>query len=238
MALPGVFYGTDYKRNYNFFWQLSPCIASVSVKDIFKLKKLQLSNISWLSFETQLALATPYISQLAKSVQLPDDEVEMDSYDVATVQYPVPKRIRMSDISVTYLEDTCNLVYQFHRNWMNVVKDKGFYLKPVRPFCLSGIYISTTKSVPELEFIATSSIISEKLNKFANSGAQNYNLNSISQQLSSAVDIRSLQTYPLIFPIRISRGTMDKGGKDLAYVTVTYKRYPNIIGKSPALSII
>ena len=59
-----------------------------------------------------------YVSQMAKSVSLPDDELEMDEYQVGPIAYPVLKSKKINDIVVTYYDDTDDTVYYFHKCWL------------------------------------------------------------------------------------------------------------------------
>ena len=73
----------------------------------------------------QSGMLLDYVSQMAKSVTLPDDEIEMDEYDIGNIKYPVPKSKKIGDIVVTYYDDSCDTVYTFHKNWLELIVPKS-----------------------------------------------------------------------------------------------------------------
>lgn len=74
---------------------------------------------------TQSGMLLDYVSQMTKSVTLPDDEIEMDEYEIGNIKYPVPKSKKISDIVVTYYDDSCDTVYNFHKSWLELAVPKS-----------------------------------------------------------------------------------------------------------------
>jgi hypothetical protein len=74
---------------------------------------------------TQSGMLLDYVSQMTKSVVLPDDEIEMDEYEIGNIKYPVPKSKKIGDIVVTYYDDSCDTVYSFHKSWLELAVPKS-----------------------------------------------------------------------------------------------------------------
>ena len=90
-----------------------------------------------------------YVSQMAKSVTPPDDEIEMDEYEIGPIKYPVPKSKKMNDIVVTYYDDSCDTVYNFHKAWLEMIVPKittGANTFSMRAFGLPGNSLIGRKS--------------------------------------------------------------------------------------------
>lgn len=199
-----------------------------------------------------------YVSQLAKSVDLPNDEVEYEYVQVGNVDYPVPVKYKMNPITVTYYDDNLDTVYNYHKTWLNLARTgnkggsnmmtsgsnrsgmAGMTMNPVQPFCLSGKYITYENSLSMTEYalflqwlnrgMSGLTSVTEKISSF-------FNLPDISEA-GEAVDPflkwHSTQTFSQIIPQTISRSTADKGGETLSEVTVTYIRVPKFKNRPKA----
>lgn len=137
MAGPNLAPATELKKNWKFIWHLSydkdfntgilsnvtntlsnyanltSKLSSIfsNVKNLFKT-----SNNDLLTLENlKSVVLTSYVSQLTKSVKLPDDEIEIDYYKIGTLDYPVPKGKKINNVSVTYYDDNLDTVYNFHK---------------------------------------------------------------------------------------------------------------------------
>lgn len=96
-----------------------------SAQDMFTFEKLK------------GAFMTSYVSQMAKSVTLPDDEIEIDYYKIGTLDYPVPKAKKINNISVTYYDDDLETVYNFHKCLLELVNptdEMGYHTTSIVPF--------------------------------------------------------------------------------------------------------
>lgn len=231
MALPGLLPSTDFKKTYNFHWQLqglSNFLRSIT-EDATKGK----INVKAVAFNAFAILNMLYVSQLAKEIDLPDDEVDIEKVGIGLVEYPVIKSVKMDDIKVTYLEDTHNTVYDFHKMWQASAldKDKGFSLKAIEPYTMEGWYIPQDKSKSELAAMVdglTGGITNSISRILGANGAHVYNPITDSG-VTELTQVRGVQIYPKIFPTKISRGTMRKDGTEVATVSVTYVRVPKIM---------
>ena len=232
MALPGLLPMLDFKKSYSFHWQLQGIenfVVSMS-KEVIKNGK---PNVKAIAFQAYCVLNMLYVSQLAREIKLPDDEVEIEKIDIGLVKFPVVKGVKMDDIEVVYLEDTANTVYDFHKKWQSCVLDKknGFSLKAIEPWTMEGWYIPTDKSKSEI--LAMLDNVTSGVRSSISKGMKSYGSHIYNPVTDAGIteisQARGLQIYPKIFPTKISRGTMNKSGKDLATVTVTYVRIPKMI---------
>lgn len=234
--LPVLAPGTEYKKEYNFVWYLN-ALTDVTNKVEFAKIHPEIAEAYSVLFQP---LYTAYISQLAETVDLPEDALETEDYDVGNVTYSVPKRMKMDDISVTYLDDSINSVYNYHKAWMNLCRaGDTFSMLPLRNLAVQGVFITTDNSFTAEEYMALKAqyIIEEGANKVsrATKSATISNTFSESTNLLANVKPTGIYTYPLLFPVRIKRSSANKSGQGLAKVTVTYKRLPKV-KKPKALS--
>ena len=155
------------------------------------------------------------VSERAKKVTLPDDTIEMEMYDYGNTQVPVPNAKSIGDITVTYIEDQYNNVYNFHKVWQECLRPGGtFCFMDVASFSICGEYITTDNHLSDKQFKEV--------------------YNDYDATLGSKVKEYSKTIYPLIFPKIIKRGDMDATSKEFKDVTVTYVRTP-IVTKSKNL---
>ncbi len=212
MAFPELLPGTTFKKNYNFLWYVTAGSDNSSV-----LGKLMSTLLS--------VAATAYVSQLAEKISLPDDEVEYDTVKIANLEFKVGKGIKMNDFTVTYLDDSLNSVYQFHNSWQKLVRNDGLSMTPLKSICGTGTYITTENAMTVTEY---QTVFSQLYN--SNNGTGNSVDYSLIETALEAIGTKptSITTFPNIYPTKISRGEMSKDGQDLARVTVTYTRVPEL----------
>ena len=129
MPLPGLLALTEFKKNYNFHWQLQG--IQNFMKEVTRNAETGKLNGASIAFNAFAILNMLYVSQLAKEINLPDDELETETVDIGLSKFPVPVGIKMNDIQVTYLEDSANTVYTFHKMWQSCVttKQNGFSME-------------------------------------------------------------------------------------------------------------
>ena len=206
---------------------------------------------SYNDLKTRQILSDPvlqmYVSQLAKSISLPEDEVEFENYLIGNVDYPVPVKYKVNDITVTYYDDNLDTVYNFHKWWLNLAKESGgnngmstMAMNPVAGLTFAAKYIVYEDSLSTLEYsyllkwinrgMSALTSATEKVTAF-------FNLPDVSEAgevVDPFLKWHSTQTFPSIFPRRIERSGPDKGGDGLSEVTVTYVRVPNFIQRPSA----
>jgi len=225
---------TEPKKNYKFIWYIgrdNPLIPHLGVKglEIFTRYTALMNHVF-----------TTYISQLAESVNLPEDEIETEDYELGMLKIPVPVRIGMPDIQVTYLEDTNDTVYNFHKSWISFIRHGDtFCLESFYPYAINGRFITFENTLEAFELVG--------LAKSIEAGRQidadmNNNTSNVMGQVFQALGVgnldllsipHSIYNYPYLFPYKISRDTADKKGTDISHVTVTYKRLPKMKIREP-----
>ena len=132
----------------------------------------------------------------------------------------------MNDIVVTYLEDTNDAVYNFHKSWMSFIRiGDSFCIEPLYPYSIQARYITYENTLNAEEYMTVYQ---------AQSAIEMFtSRNQLTEKLTTLTDVfqkpRSIYNYPHIVPVRIAREEGDKAGNSVAKVTVTYKRIPEII---------
>lgn len=190
---------------------------------------------------------TMYVSQFAKSITLPEDEVEFENYLIGNVDYPVPVKYKVNPITVTYLDDNLDTVYNYHKLWINCAKenknDSGIAtmaMNPIAGLTLAAKYVVYEDTLSTLEYsyllkwlnrgMAAATRATEQITAY-------FNLPDISEAgevVDPFLKWHSTQTFPSIFPQRVTRSDPSKESDSLAEVTVTYIRVPNFIEKPSA----
>ena len=198
-------------------------VGNFSVRDVTKtvMDSLAAGKMAeaYTMFELNVNLMADFVSGRAKSITLPDDEIEIENYNIGNTTFPVPASKRMGDISVTYVDDKFNNVYNFHKIWQECLRPgSDLSFMDIPSFSLTGTYTTTDDhlSVDDLRNLY-----------------QNPNLSGVSDYKKEY----SKTVYPLIFPRQISRGTMSVDSENMATVKVTYIRTP-LITKAKALSTL
>ena len=229
---------SEPKKNYKFIWYIG--------RDNPVIPRLGLKGLEIFTKYTSLMnhVFTTYISQLAESVNPPDDEIETEDYEFGMLKIPVPVRISMPDIQVTYLEDTNDTVYNFHKSWISFIRHGDtFCLESFYPYAINGRFITFENTLEAFELAALTKSIEAGRNLDSEmNGATGNVMGQVFQALGvgnlDALSIpHSIYNYPYIFPYKISRDTADKKGTDVAHVTVTYKRLPKMKIRKPYINL-
>lgn len=171
-----------------------------------------------------------YVCQLCESVDVPDDEIETEDISVGPAVYKMPVRVLMSDITVTYLEDSLNSVYNFHKAWFSLLRKDG--LQSPFQYCAKGTYVTFDNTMDMAEFTMFRNIISNEINtmtSYVRNVSNDYfgtALGLLNDYANTTFKLKGSTIYNQIYPTKISRGTANKGGTGLSKVTVTYVRLP------------
>lgn len=217
MTLPLI---TDFKKEYKFIWYMDSDPQRSDTNIIITTDSANKANRMYLA-----TLGNPiycgYIGQLTEQVQLPDDEWEIEPIKQGSVTYQMPKADKMPDITVTYLDDSLNSVYNFHKTWKNAFRQGGVTI--CSPLCLTAraFFIEFEDALTTTEYI-------ELKNQLSQTALSTINKNNFLPTLPLGVKPTSITIYPHIFPTKISRSAANHSGKNLAKVTVTYARIPDL----------
>jgi len=208
----------DIKRDYTFLWSIAPNFSYTAWKE--NLKSLDIVNESISGTSKLLTGANAiYVSQLAKKIQLPDDELTTSSVDLGPINFPYATGWSTSPIVVTYLEDSYNTVYNFHRSVQQMARSgRCLAIQPLKSISLTGLYIATTSNSPASELLNSANSAITTALEFLNIG-DSLGLSEIPTQVVS---------YPSLFPQKITRTSPDKSGTSFATTTVSYIRIPTL----------
>lgn len=231
---------SDFKKEYKFLWYISADITGASgtyskmVTDVSG-HHYEFPELSEGSTLYNAVVANPlfsgYISQLAETVTLPDDEFDTESIPQGPVDYDMPKRVKLEDINVTYLEDSLETVYNFHKAWFQAIRcGKGIGINSPSLFSATARYIPFEDTMTAEEYIVFKNQIVQKVNSFISSDFAN-------PGLPLGAKPTSLTTYPKIWPKKIHRSAANHSGEDVATVEVTYSRIPVFEKKHTPLQI-
>ena len=230
---------SEPKRNYKFVWY----IGRDNPTD-FPLSNLRQVGVYTKFISLMNHVFTTYISQLAETVEPPEDEIETEDYEVGMLKIPVPTRINMPDIQVTYLEDTNDTVYNFHKSWMSFIRHGDtFCLESFYPYAINGRFITFENTLEAFELVALTKSIEagRDLDAEMNGGTNNI-MGQVFQALGIGnLDVlsipHSIYNYPYLFPYKMKRDTADKKGTDISHVVVTYKRLPKMKINKPYVNL-
>ena len=221
---------TDFKKEYKFLW----FIDAPSSEDYYPEGGSSVEE-NWALYHMQEAtlgniVYCGYVSQLAEQVNLPDDEFEIEQMKHGPVTYEIPKSVKLQNITVTYLEDSFNSVYNFHKTWFNMIRGgTGVYFNPPCELCARARYIEFEDTLTAEEYIAYKNVVVSTLERLPNAilpNALSSKLDSLKPEIPLGAKPTGITTYPRIYPTRISRTAANKGGTGLHKVTVTYSRIP------------
>lgn len=223
---------TEPKKEYKFIWYIGR-------DDI--TKNLNSADLSGIGFEVRVKfntlmnhLFTSYISQLAEKVNPPDDKIDTEDYNIGMVKIPVPKSIEMPDIVVTYLDDSNDTVYNFHKSWQSFIRHgDSLSLESLYPYSINARYITYENTLTSAEHTAMKKVLdfNDWIRQYTGD-VETSNLSLTTGNVDVFMKPHSIYNFPNIFPVSISRDEGDKGGTGLAKVTVTYKRLPKIRKRS------
>ena len=235
---------SDFKKEYKFLWYISAnsnTVKSDIVSDVgtfsgsvniqnymeqFKIDGMELYNAVVAN-----PLFSGYVSQLAQTVNLPDDEFDTETIPQGPVDYQMPKRVKLEDINVTYLEDSLETVYNFHKAWYQAIRcGKGIGINSPSLFSASAKYIPFEDTMLASEYLLFKNQIAQQINSFVSSDFTN-------PGLPMGAKPSSITTYPRIWPKKIHRSAANHAGEDISTVEVTYSRIPVFEKKHTALQI-
>lgn len=236
----------SFGREYNFKWILSKASQAYSwmsaanntqrsvrtiindvknIKDLASITRVVTDSIAagkmaaaYTTFEVNVNLMIDLVNDKVESISLPDDEIEIDNYPLGNTNFSVPTSKRMGDITVTYVDDKYNNVYNFHKIWQECLRPgSDLCFMDIPSFSLTGTYVTTDNhlSVNDLHELYSSD----------------------TKNVEDYVKEYSKTVYPLIFPRVISRGTASVNSDANRKVKVTYIRTP-LITKTKALIAI
>ena len=232
--LPQTLPLTEFKKDYKFLWSIDGNSDNKSVYGTSSDGTLDILS-SMKTFTLDNHVYCGYISQLAEEVKLPDDEFDIEQMANGPVTYEIPKKVKLANIQVTYLEDSINSVYNFHKTWYNMIRGgDGVYFNPPTRLCATARYIEFEDTLTSAEYALYYGAWKDYLNNAATSGlsvkatqALTSFISTIKPEIPNGAKPTGITTYPRIYPTRISRSSANKSGGNLHKVTVTYSRIPN-----------
>ena len=211
MALPYTIpLKATFKKEYNFLWYLSPDI---------QIKEQPFVDKTYVE----------YISQLAQTVALPDDEFDTETLEYGPMTIKFPSKVVMNDIEVTYLEDSLDSVYNFHKSWFNLLKHYGGINSPYI-YRVSGTYMGFDKTLTASEFMLFKNVAAQYLSSMISSVISPGLVQSqLFKDLDYMTKVSTTNIYPRIYPIKISRSQANKQGDSFGTTSVTYARLPKVL---------
>lgn len=259
----------DFKKEYDFIWklQLSEGFEKIGASEDYNVVRQQakyrnsegkfITNIEeavnpkdkWGGFridKEKRRIFDPqfvdYICQLCEKVEVPDDEFETEDIDYGPTTVKMPKRVMLHDITVTYLEDSLNSVYNFHKSWFNAIRCGGGINSPYT-FTAMATYMTYDRTLSQWLQGGFRNRIEKDINGFLSAlSTSNMGASAVTAAFGIENDllqkITSSHKYPLIYPVKIDPGDGDKSGTEISRTTVTYTRLPNIkpLSQSTAVS--
>ena len=234
---------TEFKKDYKFLWYLQG--ENDLLYNVYSKGRFYESNPG-----TQEYLNTVgnipyslYVSQLTEKVGIPDDEFEIETISQGPVDYQMPKKVKLNDIQVTYLEDSANSVYNYHKSWFNAIRGgKGTYINSPSLFSAKAIFIEFEDTLTTAQYAYIYKLTHTVAGANKMSVDNNQKLSSVLSKLKPELPYNAIPTswaiYPQIYPKRIKRTEADHGGDGLSKVTVTYARIPQFMVKTSALQVL
>ena len=231
---------SDFKKEYKFLWLITidsgvinPIRAAMSSEvsgglsggNIYEniddfASKSSIDGIELFNAVVANPLFSGYISQLAQTVNPPDDEFDTETIPQGPVDYQMPKRVKLEDINVTYLEDSLETVYNFHKAWFQAIRcGKGIGINSPSLFSASAKYIPFEDTMLASEYLLFKNQIAQQVNSTLSSNFTN-------PGLPIGAKPSSITTYPRIWPKKIHRSSANHAGEDISTVEVTYSRIP------------
>lgn len=238
---------SDFKKEYKFLWYISVDTSgmnnirgvvsqALNFNGIYNnidayFNNLEIDGMELFNAVVANPLFSGYISQLAETVNLPDDEFDTETIPQGPVEYQMPKKVKLEDINVTYLEDTLETVYNFHKAWFQAIRcGKGIGINSPSLFSASARYIPFDDTMLAAEYVLFKNQIMQKINSITSSNFMN-------PALPLNAKPSSLTTYPRIWPKKIHRTSANHGGEEISKVEVTYSRIPVFEKKHTPLQV-
>ena len=225
---------SDFKKEYKFLWLISPSstgalsslvngAGGVFAENIdlkYFIDKYNIDGMELYQSVVANPLFSGYVSQLAQTVNLPDDEFDTETIPQGPVDYEMPKRVKLEDINVTYLEDSLETVYNFHKAWYQAIRcGKGIGINSPSFFAASAKYIPFEDTMLASEYLLFKNQIAQQINSVVSSDFAN-------PGLPMGAKPSSVTTYPKLWPKKIHRSAANHEGDGLSTVEVTYSRIP------------
>jgi hypothetical protein len=233
----------SFGREYNFKWILSKASQAYSwmsaanntqrsvrtiindvknIKDLASITRVVTDSIAagkmaaaYTTFEVNVNLMIDLVNDKVESISLPDDEIEIDNYPLGNTNFSVPTSKRMGDITVTYVDDKYNNVYNFHKIWQECLRPgSDLCFMDIPSFSICGVYETSNykQSTDELSEL--------------------YQNDKEPNRHSTGKTV-----YPALFPKKINRSNADANSSQFSKVTVTYVRTPIITKTLPVTQI-
>ena len=238
---------SDFKKEYKFLWLITAnsddTVYNGEIRSdytlLFKfsttlpqyMRNMKVDGMELYQAVVENPLFSGYVSQLAEKVTLPDDEFEVETIPQGPVEYEMPKKVKLEDIHVTYLEDSLETVYNFHKAWFQAIRcGKGIGINSPSLFSATARYIPFEDTMLASEYILFKNQIAQRLNSTS--------LSNFMPSLPLGVKPTSLVTYPKLWPKKIHRSEANHAGEDIARVEVTYGRIPVFDKKHTALQML
>ena len=242
---------SDFKKEYKFLWLITANGATTSatkniyVSDDFSvfdsdnnfnihtyMNHMKVDGMELYQAVVANPLFAGYVSQLAEKVTLPDDEFETETIPQGPVDYEMPKKVKLENIHVTYLEDSLETVYNFHKAWFQAIRcGKGIGINSPSLFSATARYIPFEDTMLASEYLLFKNQIAQRVNSALSS-------NFAAPSLPLGVKPTSLVTYPKLWPKKIHRSEANHAGEEIAKVEVTYSRIPVFEKKHTALQML
>ncbi len=239
MSLP-LFVTGEPKKQWNFIWQLLPPALN-KIGEVFDKKITPTVGKAIVKLAEFFLMIAPslYVSQLAKKVDLPDMVAETEKRKISSVEFPFITAFPLETIRVEYLEDTLNTVYLYHKKWQDMAR-LGMNFLPILKCCQQGVYVPTAMMPTFIGGVtgnlSGNSPVGEAIGGAIGSVNSELNSGKIDNlALASEIPV-GIETFPQIFPIRISRTSPDKNSSILSTTTITYLRVPKI-NKDPGAEL-
>lgn len=224
---------SGFSRNYDFMWKLSAVGGIDGLKNAVtdateaiaafreNMHAAEIARANWAAVDTESnkvkiraamsqltnQVLLDYISGRARKFTPPTDTLNVEEIEImGGLKYPVPKGFEIQDLQVEYYEDGLELIYDFHKYWQRLVQiDKKLCFVPLKNVSMAAYYARKSNTNP-FPVSNDSGPVSGK----------------------SIIVPTTLTVYPQIYPVKVNRSAMDKGGNSVGTVSVTYRRIPVI----------
>jgi len=154
-----------------------------------------------------------YVSSLAEQVNLPPSKLTIGNVALSTLQYPYVKGFETPNFSVVYLEDELGSVFRFHKMWQDNIRGSSEDVDSLT----GGDKVSGGSGLQfePLGNVCCTAVYSPT--------------KPLPLPIPLPVDLPlGADVFPYVFPSEIQRSPANKSGANLAKVTVTYTRVPDI----------
>lgn len=240
---------SDFKKEYKFLWlitansndisrtsnmyngsSLEQVTTTTSIQNF--MQQAEVDGMELYNAVVMNPVFAGYVSQLAETVNIPDDEFDTEPIPQGPVEYKMPSKVLLSDITVTYLEDSLETVYNFHKAWFQAIRcGKGVGINSPSIFSASARYIPFEDTMLATEYLLFKNELTQRVNSFLSSSFA-------MPSLPMGSKATSIVTYPKIYPYKIHRSPANHSSEQIAKVEVTYARIPYLEKKHTPLQIL